>query len=120
MKFFKTKRKEVKKEVTKGVRNAVNALTFDLDRGPFGTLNLSKLMIKPNANSDSTIELSGHTIRIKTSEGNTGKIRVGLVCNESGTSCKDVQTLLKYADIEWGQVPIGLGNPEHVLFPKNT
>lgn len=29
-------------------------------------------MIKPNANSDSTIELSGHTIRIKTSQENTG------------------------------------------------
>ena len=106
MKFFKTKRKEVKKEVTKGVRNAVNALTFDLDRGPFGTLNLSKLMIKPNANSDSTIELSGNTLQIKTSEGNTGTIRVGLVCNENGTSCKDVQTLLRYGDIDWKQIPI--------------
>lgn len=119
MKFFKTKRKEVKKEVTKGVRNAVNALTFDLDRGPFGTLNLSKLMIKPNANSDSTIELSGHTIRIKTSEGNTGKIRVGLVCNESGTSCKDVQTLLRYGDIEWKQIPISW-TLSKVLLPEST
>jgi len=119
VKFFKTKRKEVKKEVTKGVRNAVNALTFDLDRGPFGTLNLSKLMIKPNANSDSTIELSGHTIRIKTSEGNTGKIRVGLVCNESGTSCKDVQTLLRYGDIEWKQIPISW-TLSKVLLPEST
>lgn len=119
MKFFKTKRKEVKKEVTKGVRNAVNALTFDLDRGPFGTLNLSKLMIKPNANSDSTIELSGNTIRIKTSEGNTGKIRVGLVCNESGTSCKDVQTLLRYGDIEWKQIPISW-TLSKVLLPEST
>jgi len=97
----------------------VNALTFDLDRGPFGTLNLSKLMIKPNANSDSTIELSGHTIRIKTSEGNTGKIRVGLVCNESGTSCKDVQTLLRYGDIEWKQIPISW-TLSKVLLPEST
>ena len=49
----------------------VNAYTFEVtNRDPFGTLNLSTLMIKPDVNSSDTILLSGKTLRIKTAEGN--------------------------------------------------
>ena len=69
----------------------VNAFTIEVqNRDPFGTLNLSTLRIKPNANSSGTMELSGYTLQIRTA---SGQINVHKICDENGSGCKEVSKL---------------------------
>lgn len=81
----------------------VNAYTFEVtNRDPFGTLNLSTLMIKPDVNSNDTILLSGKTLRIKTDQG---KLKVHKICNElewSAEECIEFGNLWNWWPGEWG------------------
>lgn len=81
----------------------VNAYTFEVtNRDPFGTLNLSTLMIKPNAGNDNeTMLLSGTTLRIKTDQG---KLKVHKICNEKAwaeESCLDFDEIWNGGGGSW-------------------
>ena len=74
-----------------------NAYTFDVtNRNPFGTLNLSELIIKNSGNTP-TIEISWYVVQINT---NQWKLIVHQICDDNG-NCTNVQDLTTL-NIPWG------------------
>ena len=68
-----------------------NAYTFDVtNRNPFGTLNLSELIIKNSSNTP-TIEISWYVVQINT---NQWKLIVHQICDDNGncTNVEDIAT----------------------------
>lgn len=68
-----------------------NAYIFRVDNwDPFGTLNLSNLIIKASPTSNTGMELSGYKIRVKTENW---QLNVHKICDEDGGNCIEIANI---------------------------
>lgn len=76
-----------------------NAYIFRVDNwDPFGTLNLSNLIIKASPTSNTGMELSGYKIRIKTEDG---QLNVHKICDEDGDNCSSAAAIYNITNWAW-------------------